>query len=314
MPLPTLEIVVVNWNTGGRLQTCLRSIAAADRHRLELRRVVVVDNASHDGSAESLDACGLPLAIIANAENRGFAAACNQGAREASSDYVLFLNPDTELFAGSLTTPVMHMESRAFEDVGICGIRLVDANGAPAVSCARFPTLDLMVPQLLGLTRLWPSRFRPHLMASAECASTRDVDQIIGAFFLVRRRLFQELGGFDERFFVYYEEVDFSLRARRHGCRSVLIADVEARHHGGVSSGQVRATRLFYSLRSRLLYGFKHYRPPAAWTLLFMTLAVEPLTRLGWGLLRASPVEILETMRAYRMLAADWCRRARGGA
>jgi N-acetylglucosaminyl-diphospho-decaprenol L-rhamnosyltransferase len=302
--LPTLDIVIVNWNTGGQLQACLRSVAAADRTGFELRQVVVVDNASDDHSATSLDPSGLPLTVIPNGTNRGFAAACNQGAEHATSDYVLFLNPDTELFASSLTTPVCQMQSRGFEDVGICGIRLVDAKGAPAISCARFPTLGNLASQVLGLSRMWSSRFPPHFMSPAECAMTREVDQIIGAFFLVRRQVLRDLGGFDERFFLYYEEVDFSLRARLRGYRSMYLAEAEARHHGGGSSGQVRAMRLFYSLRSRLLYGFKNYRRPSAWALVFLTVLIEPWTRIAWGLVRVSPGELSETVRAYAMLAA----------
>jgi hypothetical protein len=103
------------------------------------------------------------------------------------------------------------------------------------------------------------------------------------------------------------------LRARRRGCRSVHLADAEARHHGGLSSGQVPATRLFYSLRSRLLYGFKHYPRAAAWTLVAVTVLIEPLTRMGWSLLRLSPGEIRETILAYAMLGAYWSRRAIGG-
>lgn len=312
MALPTLDIVIVNWNTGEQLQACLRSIAEADQTGLQLCRVVVVDNASNDDSATSLDSCGLPLTLILNNTNRGFAAACNQGSGAGTSDYVLFLNPDTELFASSLTIPLRQMESPGFENVGICGIRLVDANGAPAISCARFPTLGIVASQVLGLSRLWSSRFPPHFLAPAECAATREVDQIIGAFFLVRRQVVRDLGGFDERFFLYYEEVDFSLRARLRGFRSMLLAEAEARHHGGGSSGQVRARRLFYSLRSRLLYGFKNYRRPSAWALVVLTVLIEPWTRIAWGLVRVSPAELRETVRAYGMLAASGFRRRLG--
>jgi len=90
------------------------------------------------------------------------------------------------------------------------------------------------------------------------------VDQVIGAFFLVRRALFETLGGFDERFFMYFEEVDFSKRAQMRGAASVYLGAARAFHSGGYSSRQVKASRLFYSLRSRFLYGFKHFRPAEA--------------------------------------------------
>ena len=306
---PSVDVVIVNWNTGPQLRACLRSIVAAGQDRLALRRVVVVDNASSDGSASSLGCEGLPLQVLHNDENRGFAAACNQGARGSSSDYLLFLNPDTELFADSLAVPLAYMERPESRDVGICGIRLVEADGTAGVACARFPTPAVVLYQALGLSRVWPSVFRPHLLPSAECRVTRDVDQVIGAYFLVRRRLFEELDGFDERFFVYFEEVDFSLRARQRGFRSTYLAGATALHHGGLSSGQVRARRLFYSLRSRLLYAFKHFTGPGAALVVIVTVCVEPVARLGAALLRGSGREIGETLRAYGMLGTYWWRR-----
>ena len=309
---PSLDIIIVNWNTGRQLQRCIHSIAVAGREGLDLHRVLVIDNDSHDDSVLSLEADGLPLLVQVNDQNRGFAAACNQGARGATADYLLFLNPDTELFPQSLTVPVRYMERPQAADVGICGVRLVDSAGAPAVVGARFPKPGVLIAESLGLPRLWPSRFKRRLISAAECTSTRDIDQIIGAFYLVRRTLFEKLHGFDERFFVYFEEVDFSLRARQMGYRSVYLPEAEARHHGGLSSDQVRAARLFYSLRSRLLYVFKHYRGPVAWVLTVVTVAIEPWTRTGLALLRRSPREAGETLRAYRMLGEDWCRRVLG--
>lgn len=306
--IPSLDIVIVNWNTGVALSACLRSIASARRDGFRLGRVVVVDNGSEDGSACGLHIEGLPLAVVANRANRGFAAACNQGAQRSEADYLLFLNPDTELFADSLAVPIEYLERPEAAAVGICGVRLVDGAGRPAVSCARFPTLKVLASEALGLSRVWPSRFPPHLGSPDECQSTREVDQIIGAFFLVRRRLFETLGGFDERFFVYFEEVDFSLRARQLGFRSVCLAEVGACHHGGLSSGHVRARRLFYSLRSRLQYGFKHYRRPAAWGLVAVTLGLEPFSRIGAAALRGSWRQAADIATGYALLAAEGWR------
>jgi GT2 family glycosyltransferase len=164
------------------------------------------------------------------------------------------------------------------------------------------------------LSRLWPSVFKPHLLSGSACLETRDVDQIIGAFFLVRRSLFERLGGFDERFFVYFEEVDFSMRARELGFRSRLLAEATACHHGGLSSEQVRAERLFYSLRSRLLYAAKHFSAPERGSVAAVTLFIEPLVRAAAAAGRLSGREIVETMRAYGMLARDWTAKITGAA
>jgi len=108
--LKKLDIVIVNWNSGEQLKSCLESIVKTDKTGFELNKVVVVDNASSDNSLFGLEEIDLPLKIIRNSTNRGFAAACNQGAKESDADYLLFLNPDTVLFKDSLSKPIAFME------------------------------------------------------------------------------------------------------------------------------------------------------------------------------------------------------------
>lgn len=295
-----LDIVIVNWNTGEALRACIASIAAARSPALHIDRIVVVDNASTDGSAQGLDSADATLHVIRNERNLGFGAACNQGAAGSVADYLLFLNPDTRLFADSLARPLDYMSDPVNADVGICGVRLVDETGAAVTSSARFPTLRIFLGEMTGLSRVWPETFPSHLLTADECARSRDVDQVIGAYFLMRAPLFFELDGFDERFFVYLEEVDLALRARQRGQRSRYLADVTAYHRGGLSSDQVRATRLFYSLRSRMLYAQKHFPRWQVWGLLFATLAVEGPARLMERLGRGRLVEAREVLAAYR--------------
>ena len=194
-----------------------------------LERVVVVDNNSADGSADGLEGISeQPISVLHNDTNQGFAAACNQGAAGTQADYLLFLNPDTRVFPDSLWRPLEFLEQKENGKFGICGVRHVDDSGAFSTSCARFPTLRIFFGQMTGLSMLFPKWFPSHLMLESECLESREVDQIIGAFFLVRRTLFEALGGFDPRFFVYFEEVDFSLRARQAGFRSYYLAATTA--------------------------------------------------------------------------------------
>jgi len=144
-------------------------------------------------------------------------------------------------------------------------------------------------------------------MPESECMESRDVDQIIGAFFLVRRSLFDALGGFDPRFFVYFEEVDFSLRALQAGFRSYYLASSTAYHKGGGSSHQAKAARLFYSLRSRLLYGFKHFSFLDAFALALLTLTVEMAARLLAALGSLSLSKLVETVQGYSALLVCLC-------
>lgn len=297
-----LRIVIINWNAGLQLHECLRSIENVRAENFQLEKIVIVDNASTDDSIAALSFAKLPIEIIKNMENRGFAAACNQGAQGSNADYLLFLNPDTRLFPASLTLPLTFLESQENSSVGICGIQLIDDSGKISRSCARFPKPGMFFSAMLGLNRLAPSVFKSHFMREWDHSENRQVDQVIGAFFLVRRGLFENLGGFDERFFLYFEEVDFSLRAYRSGWSSYYLADAHAYHKGGGTSEQIKATRLFYSLRSRILYGYKHFPAFQASLLLLGTLCIEPVTRMAFSLLRGEIRSVGETFGAYLML------------
>ena len=300
MRLPTLQIIIVNWNSGEQLRACLKSIAKAKTEDCELARVVVVDNASADGSADNMGGLPFPLAIIRNRENRGFAAACNQGAKSSRADYLLFLNPDTTLRTESLDEPVRLLHVRP--DCGICGIQLLDSSGKISRSCARFPNLWTTLCHILGLNRAFHNLFKGFHMVDWSHAESREVDHVIGAFYLVHRELFDKLGGFDERFFVYLEDLDFSLRARQAGYASYYLASASAFHKGGGTSENIKARRLFYSLRSRVLYAYKHFSFVSATVVLLGTLFVEPLSRLVLAMVRRSGSSMMETLSAYGQL------------
>lgn len=300
--MSSVDIIIVNWNAGAQLDDCLASIARFSDDAIA--SVVVVDNASTDSSADALEArFSLPLKVVRNSENRGFARACNQGARLGFAPYVLFLNPDTRLFADSIAQPMAFMQQPKNSHVGICGIQLVDERSVVARNCARFPRASHFLAQSLGLDKLPGMRDWGLHMKGWDHGNTHRVDHVIGAFFFVRRSLFETLAGFDERFFVYLEDLDFSLRARVAAWETVYLADVQAFHASGGTSRQVKVMRLFFSLRSRLLYGFKHFPRYQAWLLAVMTLAVEPLTRVVLCLGRGDGRGVVNTLRAYRRLA-----------
>lgn len=297
-----LSIIIVNWNAGQQLRDCIFSIGHANHKNFVISEMVVVDNASADDSMDGINQLGVTVTVISNSINMGFAAACNQGAAVATGNYLLFLNPDTRLFENSLSAPFAFMQEPENRNVGIVGIQLLDGQGHIAHSCARFPTLGIFTAQALGLDRLPGLQHLNTHMTDWAHDTTRPVDHVIGAFYFMRRSLFDMLGGFDERFFVYLEDLDFSLRASKAGWSSVYLAEAQAFHAGGGTSSQVKAARLFYSLRSRLYYGFKHFTLITAWALLFITLAVEPWMRLGFALLKGSWSDVTHTLQAYVLL------------
>lgn len=296
MDRPTIHVVIVNWNSGGQLQDCLASFAAISNDDVSIASVTIVDNASTDGSADGL-ACPAPLNLIRNPQNRGFAAACNQGAAGSDTDLLLFLNPDTRLMPGALERPARYLQDAEHTAVGIVGIQLLDANGMVARNTARQPTILSMVGSNLGLDRLLPSFFPPHFVKEWAHDDTRAVDQVMGAFFFVRRRVFEALCGFDERFFVYYEDMDFAVRARKLGWSSVYLLGAKAFHRGQGTTDAATARRMFYFARSRILYARKHFGGLGGFAVMLSTLFLEPLGRLI-----ASPRTARATLRAFTML------------
>ncbi len=301
----TLDIIIVNWNSGQHLHDCLETIVSVSRNGFKLGSVVVVDNASSDGSLDRLDSLSLPCNIIPNPVNRGFGAACNQGAAVCDSRYLLFLNPDTKLFEDSLAVPLAYMDDEANQDVGICGIQLIDEKGHISRTCAHFPSLFRFTAQVVGLSKIPGLKGTGVHMAEWDHLSDNRVDQVIGAFFFVRRAVFEALSGFDEQFFVYFEEVDFSLRAKQAGWITVYLSEAQAFHKGGGTSEQVKAIRMYYSLRSRLLYGFKHFPIWQAWILVGLTMLVEPFSRFAFSLLRGGVQDVRNTWTGFSLLYRD---------
>lgn len=292
-----INVVIVNWNAGHQLRACIDSIT---QHTQSLAdQIIVVDNGSTDGSEASVE--GLSnVTLIGSCANLGFGKACNLGAKQAHGEYLLFLNPDAALYEDTLTEALAFMQDPVNAKVGICGVQLLDESCHVARSCARFPSPLGFALQSVGVDKLIPGV--GHIMAEWDHSVTRAVDHVIGAFFLVRREVFDTLNGFDERFFVYLEDLDFSYRARQAGWKSVYLAEAQAFHAGGGTSKHIKARRLFYSLRSRLLYAFKHFSWAGAWVVLLATLLIEPVSRSVLAIARLSWSGLKETWGAYAML------------
>ena len=304
--VPAVDIVIVNWNTRDLLVDCVRSVHTLAKEECRVEQVIVVDNASSDDSLARLKSdpavAGLPVRIVENTRNLGFAASCNRGARLGTTPYLLFLNPDTRLSPRSLDVPVAFLEQPGNAKVGICGIEIVDGTGEAVSGCYRFPTLRTFVGQTTQLSTVAPALFPPHQISLAELDGARPVDQIIGAFFLVRRSVFDLLGGFDERFFVYFEEVDFAYRAKQRGILSYFVPGARVFHHGGGSTNAVKARRLFLHLRSRIQYTAKHFGPLQATAAALLTVGVELPARLAQAVVRRSPRSFAETLSGYAQL------------
>lgn len=293
----SIDIVIVNWNAGLLVKECVESVIKFKG--LIVSNIVVVDNDSTDGSERFLDNYK-EVTLIRAGENLGFGKACNLGANDCEGEFILFLNPDTQLRAGTLSKVNSFMQEKKNAKVGICGVQLHDDKGQVSRSCSRSPSVSAYLAYAIGLTKIFPSL--GNAMSEWDHSSTRIVDQVIGAFFFVRRDLYESLNGFDEQFFVYFEEVDFSYRAKNIGSHSVYFCGTEAFHLGGGTSDQVKEKRLFYSMRSRIQYAFKHFSLPSVVIVLFVTLCIEPISRSVLALSKGSSISFKENLKAYRML------------
>ena len=297
---PLLSIVMVNWNSGEFLHRALQSLHDALVTSTFSYEVLVVDNGSEDDSLAACDSIS-NVAVVHNGQNLGFGRACNIGARAALGRNLIFLNPDCEVRPGSVQRCLAELRSA---DVGVCGMALVDEHGVVARTCHRFPCVGNFVCRILGL-HLLSRRCGDGTMTDWNHGQDADVDHVIGAFYGIRREVFCDLGGFDERFFVYLEDLDLSLRVKQAGYRVRFIASPPSFHVGGGISRRFKAQRLFYATRSRILYAYKHFPRWQAHLHLALTLLLEPLTRSALAIVQLSTSQLGETWQAFAMVWRD---------
>ena len=227
-----LSVVIVNWNTRDLLRDCLASLlAACDGLSVE---VLVVDNASSDGSAAMVRADFPSVRLIESPANIGFAAGNNLALREARGRHVLLLNSDTLVRGDVLRDSVAWLDAHA--RAGVMGPLVLNADGSLQPSCSSFPSLRNLALQLLGITRI--ARLDGYRLTGWDRSSPRRVDVVSGAAMFVRRAAMEEVGLLDESFFFYGEETDWCHRFARAGWEVVFVPIPAVTHFGG---GSVRA-------------------------------------------------------------------------
>ena len=256
-----IDVIVVCWNDKEKISVALDSVFALDEvaNDKNFANVVVSDNGSRDGSREYIrERYGDRVTIIENGSNLGFAASCNRAFTKTSSEYVFLLNPDAELKNGALANIVAFME--AHPRCGIAGSRTYNYDGSIQQSCGEFDTWTGAFLRSSAWGEL------PAFRKYANGAALRDfhydreyrVDIAIGAALAIRRLLFAEIGIFDERFFLYHEEVDFAKRAAEAGWETWFVPSSEAIHEGmGSAKGQYSVEQR--KQKSRRAYWIKHH-------------------------------------------------------
>lgn len=289
---PDVTIVIVSYNTREMTLECLRSV---ERETATPHELLVIDNASDDGSAEAIAAEFPELALHRSDTNHGFARANNLLVADATADLVLLLNPDTVVLDAAIDRLIEH--ARLVPDARIWGGRTVFADGTlnPA-SCWRRMNVGTILCRVLGLDRRFSSS--PVLNAEAyggwERDSQRRVDIVSGCFFLIQRSLWNELGGFDLAYVMYGEEADLCLRARALGANPSITPTAQIVHYGGASE-RVRSAKLVRLLRAKITLVQRHFAP------------VQRL--IGLNLLRSWPALRLVASTTLAKLAPSDSRR-----
>jgi GT2 family glycosyltransferase len=264
-----LSVVVVNWNVRDLLWRCLKSVVSGQwtvvstNHQPLTIEIIVVDNASTDGSVEMVRTEFPNVTLIANPSNTGFSAANNLGIATAQGRYVLLLNPDTEVLDQALTTLVGYMD--AHPDAGIVGPQLLHPDGTVQSSRRRFPNLATLFLESTWLER-WapPGLLRRYYFLDQPDRVTLDVDWVTGAAMLARKETIQQVGGIDEGFFMYSEEMDWCRRVKAAGWRVVYHPAAQIIHYMGKSSEQAVPARHVNFQRSKIRYTHKHHGPRLA--------------------------------------------------
>lgn len=260
-----LSVIIVNYNVKYYVEQCLRSVFASQGFTSENMEVFVVDNESSDGSITHLrsmfSATEYPgLHLIANRRNVGFGHANNQALRKAKGRYVLYLNPDTMLAENTLKEAVAFAEKQ--KNLGAIGAKMLNSNGSFALESRRgLPTPWVAFCKMSGLVKIFPKsrRFGKYYMRYLSRDEAAPVDIISGAFMLARRDVLNEMGGFDEDFFMYGEDIDLSYRLLKSGRQNYYIP-VPILHYKGESAhrSSFRYVHVFYE--AMLIFFNKHFR------------------------------------------------------
>ncbi len=250
-----LTVIVVNYNTREMLDRCLSSIYRTTRHiRFE---IIVVDNRSSDGSVDMVMKKHRRARLISNEDNRGFAAANNQAINKSRGKYILLLNPDTEVFEGTLETMVRFMEENP--EAGVCGCRILLPDGDVQLSIFSYPTplkeflkLISLDRVILSISRLEYGRsghLNSYFAPYGEYDRMREVDCVSGACFMVRKRALEDVGLLDENFFMYHEEREWCYRFRQKGWKICYIPSAQIVHYrspGGIINLDRRIFNEYY--------------------------------------------------------------------
>lgn len=278
-----LSVCIINWNTRDFLRECLCSLYQFPPQNWEME-IIVVDNASHDGSADMVTTEFPGVSLIVNPDNKGYAEGNNQAIAQAQGEAILLLNPDAVVHQGALTNALAFLT--AHPDAAAVGARLLGTDGKTQRSLRGFPDPWPVLWEVLGFARLLPCvpALGKYRMTTFNYNQPGEADQPMGSFLLIARRALAQVGLMDTQFPIFFNDVDWCLRAKREqGWKIYYTPDALVTHHGGGSTRQAKPTLRIESHRSLALLYQKHYEDCLSPLMFRLVLAL-----MEWSKRRAS--------------------------
>jgi len=279
-----ISIIIVNWNTRDVLRNCLRSVF--EQTKDISFEVIVIDNASSDGSADMVKREFPGVRLIENTKNLGFAAANNQGMKIAKGRYVLLLNPDTIVLDRAIEKTIAFADSHP--EAAVVGCCVLNPDQTLQPTCFMFPSLLNMLLSTIYLNKLFSKSrfFGRERMTWWNRTNVRDVDVVTGCFMLVRKSAIEQIGLMDERFFVYGEETDWCYRFKQAGWRILFTPNAHIIHLSGASSEQIKS-EMVLQLRASILLFLKKHKGRFSYGLACLFVGLFFLLRVFFWLVRA---------------------------
>ncbi|MFA4942754.1 MAG: glycosyltransferase family 2 protein [Patescibacteria group bacterium] len=266
-----LSVIIVSWNVKEKLRDNLRALYnSKGDFSFE---VFVIDNNSSDGSVEMVKADFPQVKLIANQSNLGFARACNQGIQESSGDFVLLLNPDMKVFSDTLFLMFSWMRDK--NSATVAGCHLVDSEGKTVRQVRRFPTLRDQLAIVLKLPHLFKGITKKYLYSDFDYSQDQKVDSIRGSFFMISKRSYNQINPgklplLDERYFIWFEEVDFCQQVYQLGGEVWYNSSARCEDYVGASFSQVKRGQTQLYFRSSMLKYFYKWRPCYEYLILWL--------------------------------------------
>ncbi len=289
-----IDIVIVNWNGGKMLHNCVNSVLQS---KYDNYRIHVVDNDSSDFSCKTLPSHEKINIYYIN-QNLGFGKACNEALKYCFGDFILLLNPDTKIEYKTIQKAI---DCISKNDYAVYGAAQVDDTGVIMKTCGRYPNLFTFFNDILGLYKLNSKIFKNgFIQYDWNHESSKVVPHVMGSFYLIKTSVIDEVGFMDDKYFVYMEDLDLSLRITNAGYKIYYDRENVIYHKGGGVSQQVKALRLYYSLHAKYIFIQKHFDFLSFYIATFVLIFISPIVRILFSLIiNRSFLQVKECIIGY---------------